>query len=137
MDKMLNSSKMTIVLVVLVVVFAIHVIARNTENVRADMTANDLYSLSEGTRSILEKMQEGGVKPIEMKLYFSETTGKSLPKFIKQFITYNRYMRTDGDDGASGRRYLYVIKSLANGSGVEGNRLFGEVGSRRQHRLDE
>ena len=66
MDKILNSSKMTIVLVVLVVIFAIHVVARNTENVRADMTANDLYSLSEGTRSILEKMQDGAVKPIEM-----------------------------------------------------------------------
>ena len=34
-----------------------------------------------------------GVQPVELTLYFSETTGKTLPRFIKDFITYVRYLR--------------------------------------------
>ncbi len=90
--KILSSRVTTVVLLALVVVFAIHVIAQYGENLRLDMTAENLYSLSEGTHEILGKMQQEGVKPIEMKLYFSETAGKSLPKFIKDFITYKEYL---------------------------------------------
>lgn len=93
MDKILNSPKTTVVFIILVAVFGIHVIAQNTERVRFDMTADDLYSLSDGTETILAKMNDEGIKPIEMKLYFSESAGKSLPKFIKQFITYHRYLK--------------------------------------------
>lgn len=91
--KILGSRATTAVLLALIVVFAIHIVAQNGESLRLDMTADKLYSLSDGTREILRKMQQEGVKPIEMKLYFSETTGKSLPKFIKDFITYEEYLK--------------------------------------------
>ena len=38
-------------------------------------------------------MNEEGVQPVEITLYFSDTTGKTLPRFIKDFITYERYLR--------------------------------------------
>ena len=60
-DRILKSPLTTIVLVVLVAIFDIHAFARVTENVRADLTQDNLYSLSEGTVAILDKMkQEGG-----------------------------------------------------------------------------
>ncbi|MCP4654556.1 MAG: hypothetical protein GY856_03950 [bacterium] len=92
MKKILENRISTVVLIALVTVLGIHVIAQNGEIVRADFTADNLYSLSEGTREILEKMQQEGIKPIELKLYFSETAGKTLPKFIKDFITYEVYL---------------------------------------------
>ena len=91
--KILDSRVTTLVLVALVAVFGIHVITRSTESVRADFTADNLYSLTDGTEAILARLQEEGVKPLEIKLYFSETAGKSLPKFIKDFITYEKYIR--------------------------------------------
>ena len=92
-QKILNSRVTTLVLVALVAVFGIHVLTLWSENLRADFTADNLYSLTDGTDAILARLQEEGVKPLELKLYFSETAGKSLPKFIKDFITYEKYVR--------------------------------------------
>lgn len=93
-DKILKSRVTTAVLVALIAVFGIHAMARVTEDARVDFTQDNLYSLSEGTTAILDKMKQEGVKPIDVKLYFSLTAGKSLPKFIKDFITYDKYLRT-------------------------------------------
>jgi len=92
-QKILNSRTTTLVLVALIAVFGIHVATRATESLRADFTADNLYSLTDGTDAILARLQQEGVKPLELKLYFSETVGKSLPKFIKDFITYEKYVR--------------------------------------------
>ncbi|MEM1179760.1 MAG: GldG family protein [Acidobacteriota bacterium] len=92
MSKILSSPITAVVLIALIAVFGIHVVTTHFENARLDMTADDLYSLSEGTEAILDKMNAEGVKPVELKLYFSETAGKTLPRFIKDFITYERYV---------------------------------------------
>ncbi len=92
-DKVLKSPITTVVLVVLIAVFGIHALGRVTEDVRADLTEDNLYSLSAGTVAILDKMKQEGTKPIEIQLYFSLTAGKSLPKFVKDFITYDQYLR--------------------------------------------
>ena len=83
----------TVALVAVITILAIHVVTRTTEAVRVDLTEDRLYSLTDGTRAILEKMQNDGTEPIDITLYFSETTGKSLPSFIKQFIVYEDYLR--------------------------------------------
>ncbi len=93
MANLLRSRTTTIVLVALAVIFGLHVFTRVAEDVRADFTADNLFSLSEGTDDILTKLKQEGVQPLDVTLYFSETTGKTLPKFIKDFITYNRYLR--------------------------------------------
>ncbi len=83
----------SILLIVLITALAVHIFFNLTEGARVDLTQTKLYSLTEGTHEILDKMKEEGVKPIEIKLYFSMTTGKTLPRFIKNFITYNDYVR--------------------------------------------
>ena len=83
----------TIILVGVITVLSIHVLHRVLEGARVDVTSQRIYSLSEGTRQILDRMNEEGVQPVELTLYFSETTGKTLPRFIKDFITYERYLR--------------------------------------------
>ncbi len=89
-----NSRTTTIVLVALIAGLSIHFFYRLFDEARADLTQDDLYSLSEGSEQILDRMQEEGVKPVEITLYFSETAGKTLPKFVKDFITYSRYLRS-------------------------------------------
>lgn len=89
----LDSRLASILLLVVITIFGIHVVVTNTDNVRLDMTSDSLYSLSEGSVEILDRMQDEGIKPIQLKLYFSQTSGKTLPKFIKDFLTYERYMR--------------------------------------------
>ncbi len=84
----------TIVLIFLAAALAIHVLDRSTRDVRIDATAEDLYSLTPGTLQILDKMQEEGVRPVEITLYFSLTAGKTLPKFIKDFLSYEQYVRS-------------------------------------------
>jgi len=83
---------LSVALIVLITAFTVHVLYRVAEGARLDLTETKLYSLNEGTHEILEKMKKEGVKPIEVKLYFSETTGKTLPRFIKNFINYKDYV---------------------------------------------
>jgi ABC-type uncharacterized transport system involved in gliding motility auxiliary subunit len=90
---MWKNRTVTIVLVALISVLAIHVVLQLTPGVRADLTADNLYSLSAGTEKIVERMHTEGTEPVDIRLYFSETSGKTLPRFIKDFITYERYLR--------------------------------------------
>ena len=47
------------------------------KGLRFDLTENDLYTLSDGTRNILENMDE----PVNLYLYFSEDVSRDLPQF--------------------------------------------------------
>ena len=47
------------------------------KGLRFDLTENNLYTLSDGTRNILENMDE----PVNLYLYFSEDVSRDLPQF--------------------------------------------------------
>ena len=68
-----------------VALFFVLMILNNTllRGVRMDLTANNLYTLSDGTRSILEQIEE----PINLYLFFSEKETKNLPQ-LRNY--YNR-----------------------------------------------
>ena len=89
----MSQRTLTIVLLSIITILSIHVLSRVLEGATVDVTSQDIYSLSDGTHQILDRMNEEGVQPVELTLYFSETTGKTLPRFIKDFITYERYLR--------------------------------------------
>lgn len=88
-----QSRILTVLLIGLMTAFTIHIVNGTFERARLDMTGDDLYSLSEGSEEIVERMRQEGVQPVDITLYFSDTTGKTLPRFVKDFISYERYLR--------------------------------------------
>jgi ABC-type uncharacterized transport system involved in gliding motility auxiliary subunit len=66
-------------LVLVAVLFvAVNVIGNASLNsARLDLTSDKLFTLSEGTRSVLAKIQE----PITLRLYFSDRLGKEIPQY--------------------------------------------------------
>jgi ABC-type uncharacterized transport system involved in gliding motility auxiliary subunit len=118
----------SVVLLGLAVLFGNHVLYQNLEGARLDLSADDLYSLTAGSRAILERMQSEGVKPIEIELYFSETVGKTLPKFIKNFIVYERYLRSllrEYERASAGKIRLRFIDPLPDSDEAEDALTFG------------
>jgi ABC-2 type transport system permease protein len=123
-----KSHWLTIVLIALVMIFAIHTIARNTETLRIDLTADDLYSLSDGTLQLLGKMNHEGVRKLDLSLYFSATNGKTLPSFIKDFVTYERYLRAllvEYELAAAGKIEINFIDPLTDSDEAQDATDFG------------
>lgn len=112
----------SILLVLAIAAMAIHLLNRHTEGVRVDLTQDNLYSLTSGTKDILGKMKKQGVKPIDVKLYFSYTNGKTLPKFIKNFINYNDYVRNllrEYERASDGKLRVSFIDPLTDSDDAE------------------
>ena len=102
----------TLFLFVLIAAFSIYLVNFWLTDARVDLTEQNLYSLTPGTEALLGRMQDEGIKPIEVSLFFSETTGKTLPKFIKEFLTYDQYIRSllrEYERGSDGRVQLDFI----------------------------
>ena len=66
-------------LILLAILFVTLTIMSSTflKGMRFDLTENGLYTLNEGTRNILENMDE----PVNLYLYFSEDASRDLPQF--------------------------------------------------------
>jgi ABC-type uncharacterized transport system involved in gliding motility auxiliary subunit len=66
-------------LVLVAVVFvAVNIIGNaSLGSARLDLTSDKLFTLSEGTRSVLAKIQE----PVTLRLYFSDRLGKEIPQY--------------------------------------------------------
>ena len=56
---------------------------------RVDLTEHKLYTLSDGTRNILSKLNQ----PIRLKLYYSKTAALKGPEQIRLFNNYHLYVR--------------------------------------------
>ena len=63
-------------LIGLVLLFGVNILSANTlRSVRADLTEDRLYSLSQGTRNILGDLDE----PISLTFFFSEEASNDVP----------------------------------------------------------
>ena len=114
---MANNKLLTIPLIALAVLFGNHIVFDQLEGARIDLTQDNLYSLTAGSRTIIERMISEGVKPIDIDLYFSETTGKTLPRFIKNFTTYDRYLRSllkEYERAAKGKIRVHFIDPVTD-----------------------
>jgi ABC-type uncharacterized transport system involved in gliding motility auxiliary subunit len=123
-----KSRLFTIFLIGLVVLFANYVSYERLEGARVDLTQDNLYSLTDGTMQIIDRMNAEGVKPIEIELYFSETSGKTLPRFIKDFISYDRYLRSllkEYERAAKGRIRLRFIDPVTDSDEAQDALDFG------------
>jgi ABC-type uncharacterized transport system involved in gliding motility auxiliary subunit len=90
---MKHTRLITITLVAVITALSVHVVSQVAGGARVDVTEDRLYSLTDGTRQILERIESEAAEPIDITLFFSATTGKSLPSFVKQFVVYEDYLR--------------------------------------------
>jgi len=125
---MAKSRLLTILLIALAVLLGNHIVFDRLEGARIDLTQDKLYSLTDGTLQIIERMSNEGVKPIDVTLYFSETTGKTLPRFIKNFVSYNRYLRSllkEYEREAKGRIRVHFIDPVTDSDEAQDALDFG------------
>lgn len=78
------------------------------KGVRIDLTQNGLYTLDEGTRHILENMDE----PVNLYLYFSEDVSRELPQF-RSYARWADEMLQEFVDRSDGKITLYHINPVA------------------------
>ncbi|HEY5775998.1 MAG TPA: Gldg family protein [Xanthomonadales bacterium] len=79
MKQKIRSAYSAGILLLLAILFVTLTILSSTflKGLRFDLTENGLYTLNEGTRNILENMDE----PVNLYLYFSEDASRELPQF--------------------------------------------------------
>lgn len=74
------------------------------KGMRFDLTENGLYTLSEGTRNILENMDE----PVNLYLYFSEDVSRDLPQF-RSYARWTGEMLEEFADRSGGKLTLHRV----------------------------
>jgi ABC-type uncharacterized transport system involved in gliding motility auxiliary subunit len=101
----LNTSSLLILAVLLVAVIMLsNALFRG---MRADLTENNLYSVSEGTRNILKNLDE----PINLYFFFSDRTSKDIP-FLRTYANRVRELLEELDLHADGKLNVQVIDPL-------------------------
>ena len=93
----------------LAVAFVFAVIVSNAlfKGVRIDLTENRLYTLSDGTRRILESIDE----PINLYFYFSDEATRDIPT-LRDYAMRVREMLEEFEDASRGKLRLSVIDPL-------------------------
>ena len=112
-------------LVILAIGFIVAVAISNAlfSGWRIDLTEDRLYTLSDGTRSMLGKIEE----PINLYFYFSDQVTRDVPS-IRRYADRVREMLREFEDAADGRLRLNIIDPLpfsededrATGFGLQG-----------------
>ena len=88
---------------ILVIVFSGISICQNLgSRIKVDITDQGIYTLSEGTRAILGKLNQ----PIKAKLYYTETAAMKAPDQIRYFNNYYEFVK------ALLREYVAVSKGM-------------------------
>ena len=78
------------VIFVLVITFSVISICQNVgRRLKLDVTREKLYTLSNGTKAILARLDQ----PVKVKLYYAKTASMKAPDNIKYFNNYYEYVR--------------------------------------------
>jgi ABC-type uncharacterized transport system involved in gliding motility auxiliary subunit len=97
-------------LALIVLAFVVAVVASNTwlRGVRVDLTENDLYTLGEGTRAVLDGIEE----PINLYFFFSDEATATLPT-LRAYAARVREMLEEFEANApNGKLVLNVVDPL-------------------------
>ncbi len=90
------------VLILIIVFSGISICQNIGSRVKVDITDQRIYTLSEGTRAILSKLNQ----PIKAKLYYTETAAMKAPDQIRYFNNYYEFVK------ALLREYVAVSKGM-------------------------
>jgi len=86
-----------VVLVLIITFCAISICQDIGRNLKVDVTDQKLYTLSEGTKAILGKLNQ----PIKIKLYYAKTAALKGPDQIKYFNNYYEFVKALLEEYAS------------------------------------
>lgn len=103
MNKQLLSTTGLILAVILFLSFII-VMNDNLKSARVDLTEDQLYTLSEGTLNIIERVED----PITLRLYYSETPAQALPA-VKSYAQRVTELLEEYERASDGKIRLKVI----------------------------
>ncbi|MEJ5258788.1 MAG: GldG family protein [Anaerohalosphaeraceae bacterium] len=78
-----------VLLILVIAVSAVQIVQRLFGSWRIDVTQEKLYTLSEGTKNILQALQQ----PLTLRLYYTKTATLSAPDQIRFFNAYYEYVR--------------------------------------------
>ncbi|MBM3538801.1 MAG: ABC transporter [Alphaproteobacteria bacterium] len=93
------------IVLALIVFVAINVVANRTlSTTRLDLTADRLFTLSAGTKSVLAKIEE----PLTLRFYFSDRLGREIPSYAV-YATRIREMLQEYQTASRGKIKLEVI----------------------------
>ena len=86
------------IILVLVITFCAISICQNIgKSLRVDMTKQNLYTLSDGTKAILDKLNQ----PVKVKLYYAETAAMKGSDQIQYFNNYYQFVKALLEEYAS------------------------------------
>jgi len=96
-------------LLVLALLFLAVIMASNSlfRNIRWDLTENQLYTMSEGTRNILDQLEE----PINLYFFFSEQASRDIPS-VRNYANRVRELLEEFAANSSDKIHLRVIDPL-------------------------
>ncbi len=78
-----------VLLILVITICGIFIADRMIRGKSADLTENNLYTLSQGTENIVAKLNQ----PVELKLYYSRKAALNAPEQIRQYNNYFQYVR--------------------------------------------
>lgn len=81
---------MAVVLIGIIVFSSSSILSNSRSFLRFDLTDQKLYTLSEGTRATIAKLNQ----PVTLKLYFSRTVSLKAPDQIKYYTGYYHFVKT-------------------------------------------
>ncbi len=105
-----KSKSFTIIgLIVLVVLFLVvnMLSSKLFTNSRIDLTENELYTLTDGTRNIIKKIEE----PVTMYLFYSDKASEDLPQ-LRTYATRVKELLNEYEQLSNGNIVLNVIDPL-------------------------
>lgn len=100
-------SATSLILLALAFIAAVIVSNQLLKGLRIDLTDNKLYTLSEGTKRIVEKIDE----PINLYFYFSDKATENVPS-LRSYANRVRELLEEIEDEAGGKIRLSVIDPL-------------------------
>lgn len=129
MNKQLLSTTGLILAIILFIAFNI-VTTGNLKSARVDLTADNLYTLSEGTLNILDKLEE----LITLRFYYTEQVAQELPT-LKAYATRVQELLGEYQRAAKGNIKLQIIdpkpysddEERAKQYGLQGVPISGET----------
>ncbi|MHC4122500.1 MAG: Gldg family protein [Planctomycetota bacterium] len=97
-----------VVFILIIAFSAIHIGQHIGKGLKKDITEQKLYTLSDGTKAILAKLNQ----PIKMKLYYAQTAALKGPDQIRYFNNYYQFVKSileEYTDVAKGMIDLEII----------------------------